>query len=186
MMVGVGFDAHVVAAVDPVLKRRFGKGAYVLTSLTGFFRFPFRVYAVDIDGVRREAASVIVAKGHYYAGSYVCAPDARLGSPRLHVCLFTSKGPLAAMRYAIWLLLGRLSKRKDFAIVPATEVRIDADAGEPVQGDGDILVTGRIALGVDPLPIMALAPNAAGSRLTSAVAGVAFSPLPGEHIPWSL
>lgn len=186
MMVGVGFDAHVVAAVDPVLKRRFGKGAYVLMSLAGFIRFPFRVYAVDIDGVRHQAASVIVAKGHYYAGSYVCAPAARLGSPRLHVCLFTSKGPLAAMRYAIWLLLGRLSKRKDFAIVPAAEVRIDSEVGEPVQGDGDILAEGCVALDVDPRPVMAISPNASGFRPTSGSVGMAFSPLPAEHIPWSL
>lgn len=185
MMVGVGFDAHVVAAVDPVLKRRLGKGAYVLTSLAGFFSFPFRVYSVDIDGVRHRAASVIVAKGHYYAGPFVCAPDARLASPRLYVCLFASKGPLAAMRYAIWLLLGRLSKLKDVAIVPAAEVRIDSNAGEPVQGDGDILAEGRVALDVEPRPVMALSPKASGFRSTSA-AGTAFSPLPGEHIPWSL
>lgn len=186
MMIGVGFDAHVVAAVGPALKRRLGKGAYVLKSLTGFFRFPFRVYAVDIDGVRYRAASVIVSKGHYYAGPFVCAPDARLEAPFLHVCLFASEGPLAAMRYAIWLLLGRLPKRGDVAIVPAAEVRIDAESGEPVQGDGDILATGRVALDVDPRPVMALSPRAGASRLTSAASGLAFSPLPGEHIPWSL
>ena len=186
MMVGVGFDAHVVAAVGPALKRRLGKGAYVLKSLIGFFRFPFRVYAVDIDGVRHRAVSVIVSKGHYYAGPFVCAPDARLEAPSLYVCLFASKGPLAAMRYAIWLLLGRLSKLKDVAIVLAAEVRIDSEAGEPVQGDGDILAEGRVALDVDPLPVMALAPKASGFRSASAAAGLGFSPLPGEHIPWSL
>ena len=49
-------------------------------------------YAVEIDGVAYEAASVIVSRGRYYAGPYVVAPVAALSEPLLHVCLFERWG----------------------------------------------------------------------------------------------
>src|SRR5262249_60700955 len=73
-MAGAGFDAHVVAHVSLRLKRLLGKGAYVLESLRQLWRFPFPRYRVTIDGQSYDAASVIVAKGHYYGGRHLRAP----------------------------------------------------------------------------------------------------------------
>jgi len=49
-------------------------------------------YQVEIDGVRHEASSVIVTRSRHYAGPYVVAPNAALGKPLLHVCLFERWG----------------------------------------------------------------------------------------------
>jgi len=138
-MAGVGFDAHVVAGISLGLKRIIGKGAYVAEALRqlGSFRFP--CYQVVADGRAYEAASVIVANGRHYAGRYVCAPAAAIAVPLLHVCLFDSGGPLAALRYMAALQTGRLEARPDYRIVPTRQVTISAPAGEPVQADGDIV-----------------------------------------------
>src|SRR5579871_6242931 len=88
LMAGAGFDAKVVAGVSARLKRRFGKAAYVWRSLIETRKYRPVRYAVEIDGVRHEAASVIVTRGRHYAGPYVVAPLATLSEPVLHVCLF--------------------------------------------------------------------------------------------------
>lgn len=139
MMAGVGFDAHVVEQVDPKLKRALGKLAYVWRSLVGFVRHPFKTYRLMIDGKPHEAASAIIANGHYYGGKFVCAREASLQDPAFHVCLFKSEGPFSAMRYAAWLVLGRLHKLPDFEVVRAKSVVIEGYEAEPVQGDGDVL-----------------------------------------------
>ena len=103
VMAGAGFDAHVVANVSPRLKRLLGKGAYVLETLRQLGRFSFPRYRVTIDGTVHEAASVIVARGHFYGGRFVVAPEARLDRDELHVCLFRKGGRLQTILYAIAL-----------------------------------------------------------------------------------
>jgi len=139
MMVGAGFDAHVVAAMRPGLKRLFGRQAYVLETLRQLFRYRFPTYRVMIDDLPYEAASVVVAKGRLYGGAYLLAPAARLGSPTFEVCLFKSSGRLAVLRYGFALVTGRLPRRKDFVIRTGRKVEIGGPPGDPVQGDGDII-----------------------------------------------
>jgi diacylglycerol kinase family enzyme len=43
------------------------------------------------------------------------------------------------LRYTLALALGRLPTREDVRIVSARTIEIDGPAGEPVQGDGDIV-----------------------------------------------
>ncbi|MEA1677113.1 diacylglycerol/lipid kinase family protein [Nitrospirillum sp. BR 11163] len=150
MMAGVGLDAHVVEGVDPAVKRRLGKGAYVLESLAQIARWPnprYRVTVEDAAGRVRvhEVASCIVAKGHFYGGRFVCAPDARLDEGGFQVCLFEDGGRLAALGYGAALVTGRLGRRGGtkgglgYRVVPAARVRIEGPVGDPVQGDGDTI-----------------------------------------------
>ncbi|MDX9862150.1 MAG: diacylglycerol kinase family lipid kinase [Rhodospirillales bacterium] len=144
MMAGVGFDARVVEAMPAWLKRGLGKGAYVLMFLAGLYRFSRSPYRVTVDGETHGAASAVIANGHFYAGRHSCAPLARLGEPLLYICLFLRPGPLHALRYGLWLLLGRLERLDDALILPGEKVTIEGPAGQPVQGDGDII--GRVPL----------------------------------------
>ncbi|MFV3128030.1 diacylglycerol/lipid kinase family protein [Niveispirillum sp. KHB5.9] len=144
MMAGTGLDARVVADIDPVLKRRIGKGAYALGGLQQILANPgldYRVTLTAPDGTvsRHRAASCILCKGHFYAGTFVLAPDVRLGQPVLHAVLFTRPGRLAAMTYASAMTLGLLRGRRDVLVLPAIAARIEGPDGEPVQGDGDVI-----------------------------------------------
>ncbi len=141
MMAGVGFDAQVVAAVTSPLKRRIGKLAYIWKTITGFKRFSRKTYKIEIDGVSYSAASAVIANGHYYGGRFSCAPDARLWSPLLHVCLFEKTGTWNAIRYTLGLVLGRLNRFPDVKVVTGHAIRIEGAAQEPVQADGDIVAT---------------------------------------------
>lgn len=141
-MAGIGFDADVVAGVDVALKRRIGKGAYAWESLRRFWDYRKRMFSVEIDGERREASSVIVANGRFYAGRYICAPAASIDEDCFQVCLFRNAGRLHVARYGLGLLRNRLQYYPDFEILKGRNLRIwasDGGADDPVQGDGDVI-----------------------------------------------
>ena len=159
MMAGIGFDAHVVANIDPNLKGRIGKAAYVWQGVVEFLRYRPRVYRFGLDGREYTAAAAVIANGHYYAGRFVCAPEARLVEPLLHVCLFRHAGRRALLRYGVGLLCGRLHRLGDVAVVPATRIEVADTVGEPVQGDGDIIATLPAEFTVDTEGIDIISPR---------------------------
>lgn len=158
MMAGVGFDARVVEAMPARVKRALGRGAYALMFLAGLFRFSRSRYRAIVDGKAHGAASAVIANGHFYAGRHTCAPLARLDEPLLYVCLFLRPGPLRALRYGLWLLLGRLERLDDVLILPGRQVAIEGPAGEPVQGDGDIIARVPFQAGLAEKTLSVVAP----------------------------
>jgi len=139
IMAGVGFDAHVVANLPLGLKRATGKFAYAWQTLVEWFRLRPRRYCVTADGVAHDCASAIVAKGHFYAGRYVAAPEASLDRDSFELVLFEKGGRWAVLRYAAALGLGRLSQARGVRIIRARTIDIDGAPGEPVHADGDIV-----------------------------------------------
>lgn len=167
-MAGVGFDAHVVAGVDLRIKRWLGKGAYILSAMWQLLRFRFPRYRVAIDGTPYDAASAIVAKGHFYGGRFVCAPGARIDRPEFHVCLFGRGGRWNILRYGLALAFGRLSRLADVRVVPGRSVIIEGPEGDPVQGDGDIIAQLPVHIEIAPTPLALIVPSFRASSATAA------------------
>ena len=105
------------------------------------------------------AASVIVARGRFYGGRFVCAPEAGLETAQLHVCLFTRGGRRAVLRYAIALMLGYLPRLADYRIVAGRQVTIEGPDGDPVQGDGDIIARLPVTIDLDPTTLSLVVPG---------------------------
>jgi YegS/Rv2252/BmrU family lipid kinase len=138
LMAGVGFDAHLVAAVDRRMKRLTGKAAYVEAFARTTIGFGNHRYRVLIDGVTYEAASAVIANGHFYGGRFTCTPEARIDEPDLHVCLFLRGSRWSTLGYGISLLRGRLHRSADVRIVRGRDIQVEGWNGEPVQCDGDV------------------------------------------------
>lgn len=157
LMAGVGLDAHVVERVDPWLKRRIGKCAYVIETISQIatYRPSFR-YRVEIGAEAWGVAAVVIARSRFYGGRFVCAPAARLTEPHLHVCLFPRAGRWNALRYGTALVRGQLDRCPDFRIVTASAVTVTGPEGDPVQGDGDIIARLPLRAAVSPgrLPVL--------------------------------
>lgn len=138
VMAGIGFDAEVVERVDPALKRRVGKLAYVASILGRLYHYRPRSYRAELDGVAVESASLVAAKSHFYGGRFVLAPAARLDDPVFHVVLFGKGGRGPALGYMTAMAAGMLSRCPSVRIVRAKSVRLHEPGGAPVQLDGDI------------------------------------------------
>lgn len=136
---GVGFDAHVVANIRLGLKRWLGKGAYVWQYIAEIIRYRPCIYRFDIDGIAYGAAAAVISNARFYAGRFVCTPDARLTDPCFHVCMFGTASRFAIVRYGLALLMGRLDRLADVTVVPGTRLRVADDSDAPVQADGDIV-----------------------------------------------
>jgi len=159
LMAGVGFDARVVATVSPSLKRALGKGAYVVATLRQFLRGGIGRFRVLVDGTAYEAASVVVANAHYYGGKFVCAPEARLESPILQVCLFERSSRIFVAIYALALLLGFLPRVPGFRILPATRIEIHQPHGAEIQSDGDFVGVTPAQVGITPRAVWLVFPR---------------------------
>lgn len=160
VMAGVGYDAHVVAGVSPRWKRRLGKLAYVGEMLRQLRHFHFAPYRLRIDGGASEieAASVIVANGRHYGGAFVCAPRAGLDTGRLDACVFGEGGRRAAIKYGVALGLDLLPRLASVRQVPLATVAIEGPAGDPVQGDGDVITRLPCEIRLAPARLSILAP----------------------------
>ncbi|MEO5337260.1 MAG: diacylglycerol kinase family lipid kinase [Magnetospirillum sp. WYHS-4] len=156
-MAGIGFDAHAVAAVSLPLKRRLGKAAYILAVLKVLAR-PFATCRIEVDGKTFEAASAIVAKGHFYGGRFVFCPGARLEAGTLEVCLLPRTGILNFLRYLTAFGLGAVHRLSDVRVVRGRRLRIEGPTGEPVQGDGDLLTTLPLTIEVRDEPLALIYP----------------------------
>ena len=158
MMAGVGFDAHVVNTVSASLKNRIGKGAYVWAAIRELLRRDSGRYDVIVEGRTMSAASVVVGKGRFYGGRYICTPDARLDKPSFQICLFKRSGAWASIRYILGLMRGALPRLKDVVLIETDHVRIEGRFGDPVQGDGDIFTSLPLDIRIADKSIDLLAP----------------------------
>jgi YegS/Rv2252/BmrU family lipid kinase len=137
-MAGIGFDAHVVRAVTPRLKRRLGGLAFALMAFKVLAAedFPWvQVIHGDMTHVTRFA---IVANAHRYGGVYRVSRSGLLTSGELEVVLVGRVSVLLRPD-----ILGRILARRpldrSMRSFTATEVSAHApDADVPVQLDGEV------------------------------------------------
>jgi diacylglycerol kinase (ATP) len=157
-MASSGFDAETVAAVDPRLKRRFGRLAFASAILDRLLRYRACELTVRADGVEYRAAGAIVAKGRFYAGPFVIAPQADLAEPVLQLVLLLRFGRLAVLRYLIALLLGRVAQRDDVLILRTRAAFVSASEPATVQADGELVGCLPMTLGLAEQPLYLVMP----------------------------
>lgn len=146
-----GFDAETVAAVDPGLKLRFGRLAF-LPAMLKALRQPRLKLSVSLDGEDYSAAAVIVAKGRYYAGLFMAAREAAVTDPGFHTVLLRSASRVALLRCLTAGLCGAVHRLSDIEIRRCTMVSIEG-AAAPVQADGEIVARTPVLVTLAERPI---------------------------------
>jgi len=157
-MASSGFDAETVAAVNPWLKRHVGRLAFAWAILVCLWRYRPAEISVRAAGADHRAATVIAAKGRFYAGSYVIAPRANLSEPMLDLVLLQRSGRLAVLRYLGGLLLGRVPERRDITVLRSREAFVSAAEAVPVQADGEIVAHLPILIAIAEQPLQLVQP----------------------------
>ncbi len=151
-MLGAGFDAQVVHHLPLALKRALGRGSYVLQSMRELSRYSYPPIALCVDGVEMHTRSVVVTKGHLYAGTYMLAPGATPTLKGFTVALCNADGPLATMAYGMALPLNLMPRMRGVRLIRAEHVEISS-LGIPAQADGDAAGAGPIVVRDAPAPI---------------------------------
>jgi diacylglycerol kinase (ATP) len=156
MMASAGFDSEIVAALDPALKERAGRLAFVWAFLVRLWHYRACELIVRADGIDHRAGGVIAAKGRHYAGPFVVAPHASLTDPAFELVLFRGAGRWAILRYAVALFLGRIARLGDVAILRAGTAMVIGERSVPVQADGEIVghLPATIAIAEHPLLVI--------------------------------
>jgi len=90
LMVGAGFDARVVAALDQRLKSRLGKVAYAGPLLGAIMR-PIDTLLVTVDGRHHVATWAVIANARHYGGRFVLAPRTGILERGLEAILFKTR-----------------------------------------------------------------------------------------------
>ena len=153
-----GFDAEIVAAVDPRLKRRVGRLAFAWAIIGGLWHHRGFELVVRTADAEYRAVTVIAAKSRRYAGRYVVAPRADLGEPILDLMLFQRGGRLAVIRYLAALLRGHMARRDDIVFLRSREATVSAAEPYAVQADGEIVGHLPMVFGVAERPLLLIRP----------------------------
>ncbi len=164
MMASTGFDARVIAAVRPDLKRRLGKLSYLLAGISTLVRDPGPPCRVTVGGETVDAGIVVAAKGSRYAGAFVVAPGARLEDPELTVCLFSGWRRADIVRYTAALVLGRLDRLPDLRVLRARSLWVEAldpASGGLLQLDGELAVPLPVEIRIADETLSLIAPSPA-------------------------
>jgi diacylglycerol kinase family enzyme len=144
LMVGAGFDARVLSALDQRLKSRVGKMAYAGPLLGALVRSTDRL-SLTIDGRRHAASWAVIANARHYGGGFVLAPRAGILQRGLEAILFNAKSRAVLLGQLLSLAAGRLEPRaargEDVEMIRCSRVVIDAHDAVPTQIDGDVLGT---------------------------------------------
>jgi diacylglycerol kinase family enzyme len=157
VMAGLGFDAEVMAAVEPRLKERVGWLAYVVAGARRLRGAATRV-SIHLDGepaLSRRVRSVIIGNCGQLTGGLQLMPAAEVDDGLLDVVAVTARGPMG------WAgVVGTVVTRSRLGH-PFVEhfrcrvVEIRADRPLAVQLDGDTAgIARRLHAEVDPLALV--------------------------------
>lgn len=153
LMAGVGFDAAVVHGVDLGLKRRLGKGAYLLSAWRCWQRpGEWSLAITDDHGVTHHGYGAIIGNARCYGGRFTMTPRASLFADSLEVCLILRPGRLALLVAGLALLTGRVLPHP-WGLRLRGRRFVVSGSGVPVQIDGDEAGSLPRVFAMNPFPI---------------------------------
>jgi diacylglycerol kinase family enzyme len=166
LMVGAGFDARVVGALDPRLKSRLGKVAYAGPLIGAIIR-PVDTLSVTVDGRRHLATWAVIANARHYGGRFVVAPRTGILERGLEAILFKTRNRAMLLAQLMSLAAGRLepgsAQNGDIAMLACARATIRAHRPVPVQVDGDAFGTTPIDVNAGTREVRLILPAASPS-----------------------
>lgn len=106
-MAGIGFDARVVEAVTPPIKKRLKGSAFPLMGFIVYFLRRFPPVRLTVGDQEYTARFAIIANTHYYGGGYRVTGSSSLQGGMLHAALFGRVSMLLRPDVLVRVLLGR-------------------------------------------------------------------------------
>jgi YegS/Rv2252/BmrU family lipid kinase len=139
MVVGVGWDAHVVSKVVALRDGHLGQHRYVIPVIRATFDYSWPELSVRLPGETdaRPAKLVWASNIRNYAAFFRITPDARPDDGRLDFLVIRDGRPRDAVRWMAGALLGTLPRLRETDYVTGRELFVTSDEPVPYQVDGD-------------------------------------------------
>ena len=164
LMVGAGFDARVVGALDQRLKSRLGKAAYAGPLLGAIIR-PVDTLMVTVDGRHHTASWAVIANARHYGGRFVLAPRTGILERGLEAILFKTRSRAVLFSQLMSLATGRLEPRavrgSDVEMLACSRATVTAHHPVPIQIDGDTFGTTPVEVDAGTCEVRLIVPAAA-------------------------
>ena len=144
LWVGAGFDGRLVHAINPVMKRRFGKLAFVWAGIRQVLGPRGALLEVSNGSDIAECGWAVVTNARHYAGAYRLAPSVSFEAVGLKTLCVPGRTRIGLVLALLGLAIGRLEKMPGVRVLTGDCITIrPAEAGEldPVQVDGDDMLT---------------------------------------------
>lgn len=153
LMAGAGFDAAVVAAMNPMFKRALQEAAFALQGLRVFLTEDFPLIRVESGAETAEGYFVVVGNSSNYGGSFGITPIADMRDGLLDVCVLKDKSLLGMAHYWLAALLSAHLRHPKVEYFRTAHARLSVAEGEGevlVQTDGE--VAGKLPLDCTVVP----------------------------------
>lgn len=140
LMAGIGFDAHVVHALDRRRSGSIGLWSYVLPALSAITRYRFPSIEVRVDGARRfgpEPAVVMIANLPQYGTGFPIIPDARGDDGLLDVVCLPCRSQAQLAKIFSLATVGQHLTVPGPNKLRGRVIELRSDEEVPVQVDGD-------------------------------------------------
>jgi diacylglycerol kinase (ATP) len=161
VMAGLGFDAEIMAGADPILKRRFGWGAYVVAGLGNLRgrRTAVTITVDDHEPQHRRVRAVVVGNCGMLQGGMQLMPGALLDDGWLDVVVLSPRGVLGWLPVA-GAVIARRSRGSVVEHLRCRSIRIEAERPMAAQLDGDPAgMADVLVAGVQPLALTVRVPG---------------------------
>ncbi len=162
LIIGAGYDAHIMEDSPRSLKRRLGFIAYVLVGIKELFGLRRTNITLELDGeVKKVQAhtAMVVNIGRIDSANITLGPNIWHHDGTLDVMVVASVGLRDILRLT-WRVLRRdFSNYRDLRFYKAKKVRISAETPLPTQIDGDPLGQTPLEVEVVPNGVLVLVPE---------------------------
>ncbi len=138
---GIGFDARVIADVEPQYeaKRRWGALVFIAAGVSLAATFAGTRARITIDGAyyRRRVILILVSNTQKYGGGLIRpAPHACIDDGYFDMFVCEGHGPLATARHTLGLLTGQHMRDPRVSYYRVRQIRIETARPMPVHLDG--------------------------------------------------
>jgi diacylglycerol kinase (ATP) len=161
LMAGLGFDARVVADVDPRDKEIFGPLAYITAGIGALANHKSSRFTIEMADlcVQVPAWLMIVANAGYYAYELTLTPETRIDDGLLDVCLFAEQSALDRLTQLAATAVGLHPRHPNITIFRTDALRVTADPPVAVQLDGDPAGASPVDIRVLPGALTVMTPG---------------------------
>ena len=166
-VLGLGFDARVIAGFRQQRLRLPGKTGYFLSGIKEMLRLPQHRITGALDGrpLKTEAMLVAIGLGRYFGGGMMITPGASPPAGHFQVVLAKNLSCLELLSLTPGLYCGKHLNHPRVTAAYASRIKINADPPAEVEAEGELEGTTPLEVTILPRALEIAAPSLAASLL---------------------